>query len=97
MASWFRINLGDPMLAGEPQDQIAALVEATCRAASDSNEIAAFIRHESGGLHCEAIVYLTPAAADIANRFNAVPCALPSSEGLSLLAGSGAALHQLLS
>lgn len=97
MASWYRINLGDPMLAGEQQDQIAALVEAACRAASDPKEIAAFIRHESGGLHCEAIVYLTPAAAGIANRVNAVPCALPSSEGLSLLAGSDAALRQLLS
>ena len=50
--------------------------------------MAIFTRSESEGrLHCEVIVYFSPAAADVAKAFDAQICTKPGREGLGLLAG----------
>ena len=52
-------------------------------------DMAVFIRHESEGrLHCEIMVYFSPASVAIAKGFDADPCEKPSPAGLSLLLGA---------
>ena len=54
-------------------------------------EMALFMRHESEGrLHCEVMIYFSPAAADAAREVEANPCEKPSPVGLSLLGGAEA-------
>ena len=55
------------------------------------DDVAVFLRHESGRLHCEAKVYFSPASAHIAQALGAEPCGRPAKDGLSLLVGPPAA------
>lgn len=94
MSGWLKLNLGDPLLASDQQDRIAAaLGSAYC--ATGNTEMAAFVRHESGALHCDVVVYFTPAAASVGRRVGAQACAAPDAAGLSLLAGSERAFELL--
>ena len=57
--------------------------------AGNPAEMALFTRHESEGrLHCELILYLSPAASIVAGEIGARPCNRPSSNSLALLVGS---------
>jgi hypothetical protein len=48
-----------------------------------------FVSHGSEGrLHCEVVVYFTPAAADVGGVLGAALCRTPPRERLSLLAGT---------
>lgn len=52
-------------------------------------DMALFSRHESDGrLHCEVMVYLSPAAARVAGESGAKPCVKPTRHSLGLLIGS---------
>jgi hypothetical protein len=85
---WFMQNLGDPMLAINQQEQVKALVAATCAGSEHPNEMAAFIRHESEGrLHCDVKVFFSPSLSTLAKKLGAIRCRKPQAEGLSLLAG----------
>lgn len=54
------------------------------------------MRHEADGqLHCAVKVYVSPAAATVAQKLGATPCARPGKEGLSLLAGDPQAWVEL--
>ncbi len=97
MASWLKLNLGDPLLAGDQQDRLAAALGSAYSAAGKPAEMAAFVRHESGSVHCEVVVYFTPAAASVGRRVGAQPTAAPAVSGLTLLAGSEKAFDRLLS
>jgi hypothetical protein len=89
MKTWFSKNLGDAMLAGDAQANIAAKFATHYHARKSSGEIAVFIRHESEGqLHCDVIAYFSEQCSDLAKTLNAVPCPTPKPDGLSLLAGS---------
>jgi hypothetical protein len=88
MSTWFLHNLGDAMFASEPLRQIEALFMSEYMAAGRPKEMALFARHESGRLHCEVMVYFTPAAADVAEKVGAIRCRRPSREGLSLKVGT---------
>ncbi|HUW29901.1 MAG TPA: hypothetical protein VMV97_14995 [Sulfuriferula sp.] len=89
MNSWFTINLGDAMLAGESLDLIKALFLSEYEKANSPKEMAVFVRHESEGrLHCEVKVYFSPASVIVAEAVDAIACRKPSSGGLDLLAGS---------
>lgn len=88
MNCWTKCNLGDALLA---DPAIAAtekcFVDAYRKAGMPAN-MAAFIRHESEGrLHCEVIVYFSPAAMQLALELGALPCSKPTPAELSLLAG----------
>ena len=89
MSHWFAKSLGDAMLAGESLARVEALFS-SMYANTDSHrrEMAVFIRHESEGrLHCEVIVYFSPASVAVAKTVDAEPCERPLPDGLGLLAG----------
>ena len=89
MNTWFSKSLGDGMLAWEPLGRMEELFLAEYAKAGSPREMAVFIRHESEGrLHCEVMAYFSPAAAAVAGALDADPCASPSPDDLSLLAGA---------
>lgn len=88
MNTWFSSNLGDPMLAEESLEQIKQLFSLEYKKAENTQEMAIYFRHEStGSVHCELIVYFSPATKRVAKVMNAIPCQTPSPDGLGLLVG----------
>lgn len=88
MNTWYTKNLGDPMLAGESLNRIKARFLSEFEKAGNPNEMAVFVRHESEGrLHCEVLVYFSPASAIAAEAVGGVPCKRPSPHDLGLLVG----------
>ncbi len=89
MNCWFTSNLGDAMMAGEALEHIKDLFLSEYKTDSSRKERALFVRHESEGrLHCEVVVYFSPATVIVAKAVDATPCSTPLPDGLSLLAGS---------
>jgi hypothetical protein len=87
-ADWFSKNLGDAMLAGEALARIETLFKTAYAKTGNPNDMALYVRHENEGcLHCELIIYLTPASVDVAQEIDAKSCQKPSSHGLGLLVG----------
>lgn len=88
MNPWYRLSLGDGMMAPTLADEIQ---ESFMQRVSDSGgqpDMAIFTRPESEGrLYCEIIAYFSPAAREVAIVFDAKPCAKPERAGLALLAG----------
>lgn len=94
--NWFSINLGDGMMAHERIDHIETRFADLYASADRAEDLAAFIRHESEGrLHCEVMVYFSPASVVVARAVGAEPCPKPSPIGLGLLAGSETSWMQL--
>ncbi len=88
MKVWYAKNLGDGILACDPLGRLEEYFLSAYAKADRPKEMAAFIRHESEGrLHCEVKVYFSPASVAVAREVDAEPCARPSPDGLSLLAG----------
>ena len=78
------------MLAGESLAHIKELFLAEYAPNDNLIEQALFVRHESEGrLHCEVIVYFSPATVRVAKAVNAIPCNKPYRNGLGLLARLG--------
>lgn len=91
MDFWFSKNLGDEPWAWEPLAEVETCFSLFYTKACAPEEMAVFTRHESEGrLHCQVIAYFSPAASAVAQELDAHPCAKPSPEGLSLLAGTDA-------
>jgi hypothetical protein len=89
MSVWYAKNLGDALLADEALGCVVAAFSESYENAGRPAGMGLFVRHESEGrLHCEVVVYFTPAAADVARALGAAPCRTPSRDGLSLLAGA---------
>jgi len=89
MPSWFSKNLGDALLVDGLLSQLETLFVEEHTKVGNPVEMALFSRHESEGrLHCELIVYFSPASSTVANQMNAKPCVKPSACGLGLLAGT---------
>jgi hypothetical protein len=90
---WHVSNFGDAMLAHDALVAVQKRFHDAIRQHGSPADMALFVRHVSDGdLHCQVLVYFTPAAAVIAREFDAVPCARPASRGLDLLAGNAKAL-----
>ncbi len=88
MNSWYSLSLGDGIMASMPTAEIEDAFQQAFRAAGRPPEMAVFTRPESEGrLHCEVFAYFSPAAATVAEAFDAEPCAKPVRAGLGLLAG----------
>ncbi len=88
MNSWYSLSLGDGIMAGTPTVEIEDAFQRSFVAAGRPPEMAVFTRPESEGrLHCEVFAYFSPAAAAVAEVFDAEPCAKPARGGLGLLAG----------
>ena len=88
MPQWFSKNIGDPLLAADPLAKLEKLFQTEWAMAGHPEDMALFMRHESEGrLHCEVILYFSPATEAVARASDATPCAKPAREGLSLLSG----------
>lgn len=88
MDTWYSLSLGDGMMAGTPSNEIEEAFHKSFLAAGRPLEMAVFTRPESEGkLYCEVMAYFSPAAAEVAEAFDAEPCRKPVRAGLGLLAG----------
>ncbi len=88
MTHWYTLNLGDALLADQAITSTEQAVLKAYLKAGKPNNMASFIRHESEGkLHCDVMIYFSPAAAEVAQWLGAAPCSQPAPEGLGLLAG----------
>ena len=90
MNTWFSKSLGGAIYGG---DGVLAKLDAEVRQilarAGDPPDMAVFTRLESEGrLHCELVVYFSPAAYQVADLFGADPCEKPVRAGLDLIAGN---------
>lgn len=85
--TWHSTSLGDGVSAPIYMAEIAALFQPFFEAAGRPAEMAVFTRHEPGRLHCEVMVYFSPAAEQVAKVVGAQPCESPARQGLELLAG----------
>ena len=90
MNAWYSKSLGDGIWADIPSEEIRQTFQPLFESAGKPGEMAVFTRHEQGRLHCEVIAYFSPAAAAVAEVFDAEPCAKPPCAGLELLAGDDA-------
>ncbi len=87
MATWFRKNLGDATLASTELERISALF--TQYYAHNATPPALFTRHESAGrLHCQLILYCSPASHALATAIDAQACRPPSLQDVSLVCGT---------
>jgi len=89
--TWYFKQIGDGITAAGPSAEIEAAFQQPFVAAGRPPEMAVFILHASGDLHCQVLVYFSPAAARIARSFEALPCEQPARDELGLLAGDPAA------
>lgn len=89
MPNWFYKNLGDATLVVPALDRVCALFD-HLYADTNSSSVALYTRHESEGrLHCQLVLYCSPAASELAAALQAVACRAPSLQGLHLLKGQG--------
>jgi hypothetical protein len=76
------------MLASETLARIENKFIEYHRISGKPSDMALYVRHESEGrLHCEVIIYLSPASSELAREIDARACEKPSMTGLGLLAG----------
>ncbi|OZG73178.1 hypothetical protein BTA51_11860 [Hahella sp. CCB-MM4] len=86
MTGWYRKNLGDALLADVALSEIQTKACDMLQQTQSQEEAPVYYRHESEGrLHCELIVYFSPAAEQLARAFEAIPCSPPSLSGMSRL------------
>lgn len=96
MNTWFVVDLGDALMADALLERIKARWQSEYGTADPSNELAVFIRYESGSsLHCVVKAYFAPRTVALAEELGALSCAKPPAKGLGLLIGSDEA-HQAL-
>lgn len=89
MSNWYSLGLGDGLIAPLLSDQIEEAFRSRFEESGRSVEMAVFKRTESRGrLRCEVTAYFSPAASEIAQLFDAEPCAKPLRAGLDLLLGN---------
>jgi hypothetical protein len=85
---WYSLSLGDGIMAGTPAAEIEELFLKRFSESGSPTAMAVFTRPESEGrLYCEVMAYFSPAAAGVAQAFDAAPCRKPERSGLGLLAG----------
>jgi hypothetical protein len=89
MSDWSVCNLGDAMLAQDALVEIQRRFDEAYRDAGQPQAMGLFIRHVSEGrLHCEVLVYFSPAAAAVAQGVRGPdPVRRRHAKGLDLLAG----------
>ena len=88
MSSWFRIDLGDAMLAVEALSDLKIRLSDVYAVAGRPATMLALYRHESEGLHCSLILYLTNEFQRAAALENAAPCSIPLLADSAFLAGN---------
>ena len=87
MDHWFKLNLGDAMLASEALSTIEAHLLHVYEIASKPENLLAIYRHESQGLYCSVIVYITENFQQLAKLENTITCQPPPLGDSAFLAG----------
>ncbi|UZE95027.1 hypothetical protein [Alkalimarinus alittae] len=87
MNSWFTVDLGDALLSHSRLDELQSTLSEMYEQAGRPANMVAFYRHQSTGLHCHLILFLTSEFQRIAMLDHAVQCYAPNASGLSYLAG----------
>lgn len=86
--SWYRLDLGDALLAEGALDDIRGRCRAAFEGAGRPAGWAVYQAHVSGDLHCHVQLYFSPEAAELARGLGARRCdELPQE--MSLVAGDG--------
>lgn len=92
MTNWFKLDLGDAMLAGDLFDdikaQLSVLYEQNVNLSKNEQPKKYFqvlSRYESNGMHCHLILYLTAELQGEALLAGAVECEPPQLDGCELL------------
>ncbi|WP_235036461.1 hypothetical protein [Zhongshania aliphaticivorans] len=70
----YKINLGDAMLADFAMADLKVRLENIYISAGQPENMKAVYRHESSGLHCELLVYLSAEFQTAAKLSNAIRC-----------------------
>lgn len=89
-ATWYAKELGDAAYGADHllEESLQPLFGEIYARDGSPPEMAVFTRLESEGrLHCELVVYFSPAAGEVARKFGAGPCIKPAPAGLTLVAG----------
>ncbi|MCP5208393.1 MAG: hypothetical protein H7A01_14390 [Hahellaceae bacterium] len=87
MQSWYRKSLGDAMFTDSSIDRIIDRFHQTYSKEAPLRA-AIYYRHETEGrLHCEMVVYFTPATVALALALEATPCQPPETTDLTWLIG----------
>jgi len=90
ITSWFKINLGDAMLADEALSQMKIVLSNIYEEEGRTEGMLAIYRHESAGLHCSVVVYLTTEFQKIAKVKDALSCDAPPLSDSGFLSGDRA-------
>lgn len=94
MPSWFRVNLGDAMLANEALSDLKTYLSHVYEVAGKPESMLAIYRHESAGLHCNLIAYLTTELQSAAMLEDALSCNIPPLSDSGFLAGDEARMSE---
>ncbi|HSH26511.1 MAG TPA: hypothetical protein VK972_01880 [Wenzhouxiangella sp.] len=84
---WHRLDLGDALLAESEVAEIRERAELEFERLGRPRGWAVYLVHTSGDLHCSALLFFSPAAAELAGRLGAHPSPAPVSQDRGLLAG----------
>lgn len=88
MHSWLKLNLGDAMLAGDALAELKTRLTTVYDNEGQPNSMVALYRHESSGLHCNLVVYLTAPFQQAAGLENTVICQTPALADSGFLSGN---------
>lgn len=84
MTGWYKLDLGDAMLADARLDEVKAQLSAVCNA-KEPAVLQALSRYESKGVHCHLILYITADLQDKALLVGATACEPPPINGCEFL------------
>ena len=95
METWYTIHLGEPidnLIADAALGLLDEIFAVEFAHAGGPPDMAIFKRLESENrLHCDLVLYFSPAAREAADWVDAEPCEKPARAGLYLLAGNAEA------
>ena len=90
MDTWYSKELGDAIYGEDKalHETMSPYFQQLFLQAGKPPEMAVFTRLESEDrMHCGLVVYFSPAAHEVANRFGGTPCEKPVRAGLDLFVG----------
>lgn len=87
MSAWFSVNLGDAMLSQPTLDELQGYLSDVYEQSGCPSTMTALYQHQSSGLHCQLILFLTSEFQQVAKVKQAVKCNLPPVQSMSYLAG----------
>ncbi len=92
---WYRVNLGDAMLATPALERLESLLRHIHLQAEHPEDLLAVYRHESADLHCDLVIYLNAAFQELANLPDSRLRNGPVVSDCAFLAGNEGRLRQL--